>query len=107
MKLFKTAFALSGAIMATALYAICAAIITYMPDAAASIASQLMLVKDASLILPYLGISLTGFLSGSIQTFIYTFIFLWLWAYLNNSIIHACRDHQHRDIERDVKREHI
>lgn len=88
MKLFKNAFALSGALVSSLFYTISALLITFLPGTATS---WFMWYKSAYLLTPFLGTNIVGFLSGLMQVFVGTYVFLWLWAWLNNKIISSYR----------------
>lgn len=84
MKLCPTKFAGAGAITSSMMYALCASFLYLKPDLALKLGAQMHLLRSAEIIVPYLDVSAMNVVSGLIQTFVLTFIALWIMASIYN-----------------------
>ena len=87
MKCYPHQLAFAAAVSMAIFYSIGALLVFVFPDAILSLWSPLCYLTSTEFIRPFFGIEMTGFMSGIIQSFAYTYVYAWLLGILYNKLI--------------------
>lgn len=92
MKCFTHQLSFAAATAMAILYSCGALAVALFPAQALQLLAPLFYLHTADLLSPFFGISLGGFFSGLIQTFLYTYAYAWLLGSLYNFLTPCIND---------------
>ncbi len=87
MKCYTQQLAFAAATAMALLYTLGAILVITFPQQILTLWAPLCYLYSAELFQPYLGVSFMSFISGIIQSFVYTYIYAWLLGAVYNKLV--------------------
>ena len=87
MNCYPHQLAFAAAVAMAIFYSLGALVVLVFPEQILDIWAPLLYLTSADLFKPYLGVQITGFISGIIQSFVYTYAYAWLLGIIYNKLI--------------------
>lgn len=87
MKCYTQQLAFSAAVTTAIIYTLGALVVIAFPQQVLLMWAPLCYVTSLEYVAPYMGISFMGFLSGILQSFMYTYFYAWLLGSMYNSLM--------------------
>ncbi|MEX0849850.1 MAG: hypothetical protein WD055_06480 [Candidatus Dependentiae bacterium] len=87
MKCYTHQLAFAAAATTATFYAIGALLVKIFPIQMIQLWAPLCYLRTADLFLPFIGVPLAGFVSGIIQSFLYTYLYAWLLGSVYNKLM--------------------